>query len=177
MTLSNEIFLFCIVEIYDDTDEDHEEIPLSTTTISTTLSSTIVSNLRTKSTPNITAHLPAQTEEGQNGDYADGDDFESYQNEDNQDAETANPDDSQVFDEKTINDPNRKNPPRFSTARIPFVPSNLWRDLFTKPGILVGKCFIFSSQIINSSFRYYRRCCYWNALCYLTCYVYYLSNA
>ena len=32
-----------------------------------------------------------------------------------------------------------------STSRLPFVPSNLWRELFAKPGILVG-------QLIDSFF-------------------------
>lgn len=120
---------------------------------------TLVSNLPTKTTPNVTIHLPAQTEEVQNSDYVDGDDFEGYQNEDNQDGETTNQDDSQGFDKKTpFNDPNRnsnnqKTPDRFSPARIPFVPSNLWRDLFTKPGILVGK----SYSSLTLSLVFYQR--------------------
>jgi len=38
-----------------------------------------------------------------------------------------------------IDSNNKKDSELSSTSRIPFVPSNLWRDLFSKPGILVGK--------------------------------------
>jgi hypothetical protein len=150
---------------------------------------TTTSNSRTKTTPNTTSHLPALTEEVHNSDYGDGEESESYHNEDHHhDAETTNQDDSQLFDEKvSINDPflnpsvipdsnNRKNS-NLPSSRIPFVPSNLWRDLFSKPGILVGM-FISSKRInFHLSFRYCRWNRYWNVICYLTCYVYYLSNA
>ena len=111
---------------------------------------TTVSSIRTKATPNPTSRIPALAEEAHNGDYGDADEHDSYQNEDNHDAETTNQDDSQLFDEKiSINDPamsdpnNRKNP-NLPSSRIPFVPSNLWRDLFSKPGVLVGKFIIFN---------------------------------
>jgi hypothetical protein len=38
-----------------------------------------------------------------------------------------------------IDSNNKKDSELSSTSRIPFVPSNIWRDLFSKPGILVGK--------------------------------------
>ena len=72
------------------------------------------------------------------------------------DDETKNQDESQVFgDTMSVNRPDmkpgtsgsntKKGSELSSTSRIPFLPSNLWRDLFSKPGILVGK-FISSSQ-------------------------------
>ncbi len=92
---------------------------------------------------NTTSYIPAHVDESHNGEYVDGDESDSYTNEDN------NQDGSQVFDEKiSPNDPdinsvipdsnNKKDSDFSSTSRMPFIPSNLWRDLFSKPGILVG---------------------------------------
>jgi hypothetical protein len=183
------IYLFKL-EIYDDSDGDHEEMLSSSSPIpptTTTTTTTTISNLRTKVTPNLTSNIPALTEEAHNGDYADAEELDAYQNEDHHDPETTNQDDSQLFDEKisindpdqnsVISDPNNRKNSNLPSSRIPFVPSNLWRDLFSKPGILVGK---FLSSILNSfdrSFRYCRWSCYRHVICYLTCYVYNLSNA
>jgi hypothetical protein len=98
----------------------------------------------------MTSHIPAQAEEGQKAEY--DDESDSYQNDDNPD-ETTNQDGSQIFgDTKSVNRPdikqgisdsnNRKGSNLSSTSRIPFVSSNLWRDLFSKPGILVGKIYL-----------------------------------
>jgi hypothetical protein len=138
-------------EIYDDSDGDHEEMLSSSSPIpptTTTTATTTISNLRTKVTPNLTSNIPALTEEAHNGDYADAEELDAYQNEDHHDPETTNQDDSQLFDEKisindpdqnsVISDPNNRKNSNLPSSRIPFVPSNLWRDLFSKPGILVG---------------------------------------
>jgi hypothetical protein len=139
-----------------------------------------------KLSPNITAHLPAQTEQLHKNEYED--ESESYPNDENLDDETTNQDNSQVFGDiasnnrpdlnPSIPNSNNRKGSDFSTSRIPFVPSNLWRDLFSKPGILVGKFISFPSTKTNPSrFRYYRWYCHWNVIRYITCYVYYLSNA
>jgi hypothetical protein len=136
--ITNFSFFSAGSEIYDDA-EDFEEIsssPSSTTSFS-----------QSKLTANITSHLPAHAEEAQKHDYEEESD--SYQNDINDD-ETTNQDDSQVFgDTMSVNRPdlkpgtsssnNKKGSDVSSTSRIPFVPSNIWRDLFSKPGILVGK--------------------------------------
>jgi len=96
----------------------------------------------------MTSYLPARTEEVHKNNY--DDESESYPNDDNLPDETTNQDDSPAYgDTMLINRPakypgiidsnNRKDSDLTSTSRIPFVPSNLWRDLFSKPGILVGK--------------------------------------
>jgi len=125
-------------DIYDDGEDGRDEMPSST--ISTT-----ASNPRMKEPTTSAPRLPAQTEEVPSGDYGE----ESYQSDEVLDSETTNQDDSQQHDEKiSINDPfvntaipdsnNRKGSDLSSTSRLPFVPSNLWRELFSKPGILVG---------------------------------------
>jgi hypothetical protein len=139
--ITNFSFFSAGSEIYDDA-EDFEEIsssPSSTTSFS-----------QSKLTANITSHLPAHAEEAQKHDYEEESD--SYQNDINDD-ETTNQDDSQVFgDTMSVNRPdlkpgtsssnNKKGSDVSSTSRIPFVPSNIWRDLFSKPGILVGKLIV-----------------------------------
>lgn len=134
-------------------------MPLSSTVVMrSTTTTTAVSNSRTKASPNITAHIPAQTEEVHSSDYVDSDDFEAYQNEEHQDAETTSQDDSQAFDEKLPDrnsiipgSNNRKGATSLSTSRMPFVPANLWRDLFSKPGILVGRLILSSASTRASS--------------------------
>jgi len=123
-------------DIYDDS-EDFEEM-------SSSLSSTITANSQVKLTPNITAHLPARPEEVHKHEYDD----ESYQNDETLGDETTNQDDPQIFGDtisnnrpdtnREIPDSNNRKGSNLSTSRMPFVPSNLWRDLFSKPGILVG---------------------------------------
>ncbi len=147
-----------------------------------------VTNIRTKATPNPTSPIPALTEEAHNSDY-DAEEPESFNNEDDHDAETTNQDDSQLFDEKisindpdqnpAISDPNNRKNSNLPSSRIPFVPSNIWRDLFSKPGILVGRLISFNFFRIHFIYpsRYYRWSRYRNVICYLTCYVYNLSNA
>ncbi|CAF0983540.1 unnamed protein product [Adineta steineri] len=125
-------------DIYDDDNEGYDE----TSTLPTTL------RLRSRLTPNITSHLPAHVEEVPKSDYEDESD--SYPNESNDD-ETTNPDDTQVFGDRIANNPSQTKPDIMnsnkkngldlsttSTSRIPFFSSNLWHDLFSKPGILVG---------------------------------------
>jgi hypothetical protein len=124
-------------DIYDDS-EDFEEVSSS--------SSTTTSISQVKLSPNITSYLPAQTEQVHKNEYED--ESESYPNDENPDDETTNQDNSQIFGDTASNNrpdlnpsiPNSNNRKGsdFSTSRIPFVPSNLWRDLFSKPGILVG---------------------------------------
>jgi hypothetical protein len=92
-----------------------------------------------------------QPEEAENNDYEDEpDSYQNYVNEDTIDDETTKQDGSQLFgDTISMNPPeikppiidsnNKKNLDQSSTSRMPFVPANLWRDLFSRPGILVGK--------------------------------------
>jgi len=126
-------------EIYDDS-EDFEEGSSSSTTTTMLMS-------QVKVTPNITSHLPARTEEVHKNEYEDESD--TYQNDENVDDETTNQDNSQIFGDTIPNNRpdinseipdsnNRKDSYLSSTFRMPFVPANLWRDLFSKPGILVG---------------------------------------
>jgi len=129
-------------EIYDDT-EDLDEVSSSSSLRTTSVS-------QSKSTPNISSHLPAQAEEVHKNEYEDeSDSYQNDMNEDNLDDETTNQDDSQLFgDTVSINRPDlkpavldpthKKDPYSSSTSRLPFVALNLWRDLFSKPGILVG---------------------------------------
>jgi len=138
------IFLnFTAPDIYDDS-EDFEEMSSS--------SSTATSIPQVKITPNITSRLPAQAEEVHKNEYED--ESEAYHNDESLDDETTNHDNPQIFGDKiSVNRPdinpaiidsnNKKDLELSSTSQIPFVPTNLWRDLFSKPGILVGK-FIFS---------------------------------
>lgn len=155
--------------------------------MSSSATSSTTSFSQSKLTPNITSHIPAKVEEAQKNEYEDESD--SYQNDMNDD-ETTNQDESQLFgDTMSVDRPdmkpgstgsnNKKDSDLSSTSRIPFLPSNLWRDLFSKPGILVGKfIFFILIEILNLfSFRYYRWCCHWYVICYITCYVYNLSNA
>jgi len=128
-------------DIYDDSG-DFEEGSSSTSSTAAT-----IPILQAKVTPNITSHLPALTEEVHKNEYEDESD--TYQNEENVDDETTNQDNSQIFGDtipnnrpdvnsEILDSNNRKDSYSSSTFRIPFVPSNLWRDLFSKPGILVG---------------------------------------
>lgn len=124
-------------DIYD-VDDFEDASPTSTTAVSPS-----------KFTMNKTSPLPAQPEEISKTDY--DDEADTYQNDENLDDEKSHPEETNVFGEgipstrpdiKLPNaDSNQKkglDPP--STSRLPFVPSTLWRELFTKPGILVGKC-------------------------------------
>ncbi len=164
-------------DIYDDdNNEDFEEISSTTTSFS-----------QIKVTPNITSHFPAHAEEVLKTDYEDESD--SYQHEFNDD-ETTNQDESQRFADtipakpinrkpELSNSNNKKLPDFSSTSRLPFLSANLWRDLFSKPGILVGKFrfFVKNEKYILFKFRYYRWSCHWYVICYSSCYVYNLSNA
>ena len=99
---------------------------------------------------NKTAHVAAQPEELTKNEYEDESD--AYHNEENPDDEsTLAADQSNVYvDSASGSRPDMKSPGAdgsqkkgfdvSSTSRLPFVPSNLWRELFSKPGILVGKC-------------------------------------
>ena len=123
---------------------------------SSSSSSSTTSILQSKLTSNLTAHLPAQAEEVPKTDY---EDESAYQNEDIHDDETTNHEESQIFgDPMSGNRPaikpsnTKKDSDLSSTSRIPFVPSNLWRDLFSKPGILVGKFIFFLKEIQKSFF-------------------------
>ncbi|CAF3180884.1 unnamed protein product [Rotaria socialis] len=127
-------------DIYDDT-EDFEEIPSPPVT-------SPVAQL--KFTPNITSNRPVQPEEAENNEYEDEpDSYQNYLNEDTIDDETTKQDGSQLFSDTISMNPleikppiidsnNKKNLDQSSTSRMPFVPANLWRELFSRPGILVG---------------------------------------
>jgi hypothetical protein len=74
------------------------------------------------------------------------DEMSSYSDDDDDDDEGENqvyPDTISVNrpeSRRPIIDSNDKKPLDVqSTSRMPFVASNLWRDLFAKPAILVGK--------------------------------------
>ena len=133
-------------DIYDDTD-DYEEFSFS-------LSTTSILQLKSSHYENST--FPSQIENIQKHDYNDelSYSYQNYINDDNLHHEATNQDRSQLFNEKnSVNYPdvrptmanpnNEKDFHRSSTSRIPFLPSNLWHDLFSKPGILVGKIMIF----------------------------------
>ncbi len=134
-------------DIYDDSEDFEEQSSSSASTKSIS---------QVKITPNITSYLPAQAEEVNKNEYEE--ESESYPNDDHIDDDTTNSEDSQNFGDKAsvnrpdLNSPgmdsnNRKGSDFFSTSRIPFVPSNLWRELFAKPGILVGKCISFFERL------------------------------
>jgi hypothetical protein len=166
-----------VQEIYDDT-EDFDEISSQSTTAMS----------QSKFIGNKTSPLVVQPEEIPKNDY--DDESDTYQNDENIEEETSHPDDANVIGDGTQNarpdtkpsniDLNQKKTVHVSsTTRLPFVPSNLWRELFTKPGILVGK---FSSREFDEfdlhvSFRYNRRCCHWHVICYTSGHVHYLSYA
>lgn len=109
-----------------------------------------------KFTSNITSNRPAQPEEAEPNEYDEEQDiYQNYANEDNVDEDTTKLDGSQLFggtmpsNSPDIKPPlvdsnNRKNFDLTSTSRIPFIPSNLWRELFSRPGILVGRFYLFS---------------------------------
>ena len=97
---------------------------------------------------NKTAHVAAQPEELTKNEYEDESD--TYPNEEHPDDESTPADQSNVYvDSASGNRPDIKSSGAdgsqkkgfvvSSTSRLPFVPSNLWRELFSKPGILVGK--------------------------------------
>ncbi|CAF1041650.1 unnamed protein product [Rotaria sp. Silwood1] len=126
----------------DDTGDGSEEIPSP---------STVTPMTKVKFTPNITLNRQAQAEEVDNTEYDDeAESYQNYLNDDNTDDETAKQDGSQIFgDTIPLNQPdiklpvidsnnNKKNLDQVSTTRMTFVPANLWRDLFSRPGILVG---------------------------------------
>ena len=179
---SNLFFSYLVdSEFYADGDGDEGASSSSS-------SSTVKYQSQGKVTPNPTPHIPAETEDVDINEHEGGSDAYSY--DENSGNETTNPDDSEVFGDTMSNNPsdmnsinpdsnNRKGSDLASTSRIPFISSNLWRDLFTKPGILVGTfiIFFFLRSENKFSFRYYRWSSHWNVICYLTCYVYNLSNA
>lgn len=124
-------------DIYD---EEPEELAISSTTKSNSLN---------KPLPHISTNLPIQPEEVLKGDYEEEND--SYSNDDQIDNETTDNEDASFSDDNDSNkrpetnpitDPqtnnNRKDFDFSSTSRLPFGPANLWRDLFSQPGILVG---------------------------------------
>jgi hypothetical protein len=158
------IYLFFLFsggrEIYDDEEDFGENSP--TTTIS-----------QAKLNRNGTSYIK---ENAKIRDY--NDEASSYQ--DNIDDDD---DDNLIYaDTMSVNRPDSKNPiiEPHSTVRIPYVQSNLWRDLFSKPTILVGKLkliFVRRRKQNNFLFRYYWWNSYWYAFGYSSRYVYYLSNA
>ncbi|CAF2641332.1 unnamed protein product [Rotaria sp. Silwood2] len=128
--------------IYDDDNgEGSDEIPSP---------SSVTSITKLKFTPNITSNRQVQAEEVDNTEYDDeAESYQNYLNDDNTDDGTTKSDGSQIFSNTiSINQPdikqpvidsnNKKNLDQSSTIRMPFVPANLWRDLFSRPGILVG---------------------------------------
>lgn len=168
------------LDIYDEESELNDE------SSSSTMKPTSLSKLM----PNITARLPIEPEEVAKSEYDDEQD--SYSNDEHSDDETTNPDYSQSFDDtdsikhpeiNSINNPdkNRKDLNTYPTSRLPFGPANLWRDLFSKPGILVGMSSSFfdheKNALRNLPCRYCRRGGDRDVICYITCYVYNLSNA
>ncbi|UJR26702.1 hypothetical protein I4U23_008018 [Adineta vaga] len=131
-------------DIYDDNNEDSVELSHSSSSTSSSLSSTLFPQSKLTSTK--TLRLPAHIEDAQKQDY--DEELDSYANE-NLDDETTIQDDGHSFgDTKSINTPDikpdildlniRKGFEFSSTSRMPFLPSFLWHDLFSKPGILVG---------------------------------------
>ncbi|CAF1609558.1 unnamed protein product [Adineta ricciae] len=126
-------------DIYDDMEGESLES-------STSSSSTTTSRSQSKVITTKTTRSPAHIDDGQKADY--GEEIDSYPNE-LVDDETTIQDDERIFgDKKSINTPNtqsgifdnnmRKGSELSTTSRIPFLPSFLWHDLFSKPGILVG---------------------------------------
>lgn len=126
-------------EIYDEDPEVLEESPTS---------STLKSNLPNKPLPNTSTNVQIQPEEIPKGDYEEEND--SYSNDDQIDNETTDNDDTSFSDDNdlikhpeinSITNPEKNNRKDFeysSTSKLPFGPANLWRDLFSQPGILVG---------------------------------------
>ncbi|CAF0931878.1 unnamed protein product [Rotaria sordida] len=127
--------------IYDDADETDD----------TPSPSSIQPTTNFKSTSNKTSQRDIDNEGFDNNEYED--EPESYQNsvnDDNTYDETTKQDGLQLFsDTISMNKPdikppvidsnnNKKNLDQTSTSRMPFVPANIWRDLFSRPGILVG---------------------------------------
>lgn len=122
-------------------------------------SSTMKSNLPNKSSTNV----QIQPEEIPKGDYEEEND--SYSNDDQFDNETTDNEDISFSDDNdSVKHPetnsildsdknNRKDFDYSSTSKLPFGPANLWRDLFSQPGILVGT-FIEQTKRSRSSFSY-----------------------
>lgn len=120
-------------------------------------SSTMKSNLPNKSSTNV----QIQPEEIPKGDYEEEND--SYSNDDQFDNETTDNEDISFSDDNdSVKHPetnsildsdknNRKDFDYSSTSKLPFGPANLWRDLFSQPGILVGT-FIEQTKRSRSSF-------------------------
>jgi len=102
-----------------------------------------------------------QPEEIPKGDYEEEND--SYSNDDQFDNETTDNEDISFSDDNdSVKHPetnsildsdknNRKDFDYSSTSKLPFGPANLWRDLFSQPGILVGT-FIEQTKRSRSSF-------------------------
>jgi len=126
------IYIFFLIvggdDIYDEEGEDFNENNSPSTTASQT-------SLR-----NITSQLNGETHNI--NDYAD--ETGSYQEEDDGDEETHIYGDTMSvnraqYTRSTIATDDKKSVTSQSTSRMPFITSNLWRDLFSRPAILVGK--------------------------------------
>jgi len=133
-------------EIYEDNDGFEETS--TTTHVAIPIPSLPNSSIK----PNSSVHI-ANPESAAGTEYNDGDDEgNSYQDESNDDGgygvddETTEHSDPNSFGNTMPINRGEQRPPNIdsnkkdthSTSRMPLVPASLWRDLFSKPGILVG---------------------------------------
>lgn len=114
-------------DIYDDNDELVE----------------MSSTLNPKNPANKPSQFNSQSDDSNKHEYAD--ESENYQSDDPIEDDGGHPDENNLFvDENSsptdidLNQNKNFDTPPSTNSRLPFVPASLWRDLFTKPGILVG---------------------------------------
>ncbi len=128
-----DFFLFSFVLIIDVGDIYDDEGFGDNHAFSTTVSQSEFNN-------NMTSQIDEETDMNEHEDdtssYPDDDDDDEEENQIHPDTISKN----RPEYHRPIIDSNDKKPLDFqSTSRMPFVASNLWRDLFAKPAILVGK--------------------------------------
>lgn len=158
-------------DIYDDNDETGE----------------MSSTLNPKNPANKPSQFNSQSDDSNKHEYAD--ESENYQLDDPVEEDGGHPDENNLFPDENssptdidLNQNKNFDTPPSTNSRLPFVPASLWRDLFTKPGILVGKLLLLTIKIESRQSFYFvfkvlsavlsSECCqryFWSCLLFTEC--------